>query len=156
MRYPDITKNTSTPTNPPGNHRWFRWKMKTERTAIALSPSMAGRYRMACSRATDTLLGFWSRTALSFIGVRSCTEDAITVTSFRALVDSQHTTRCLVRHLMDWVDYVSKSCGLCLMFDSNTINRIRATPTGRSKLRSKAKRAFLPVSLRTCRFTQSW
>src|SRR4249919_2641226 len=44
IRYPEITKNTSTPTNPPVNSELLRWKNITERTATARNPSTSGRY----------------------------------------------------------------------------------------------------------------
>jgi hypothetical protein len=43
MRYPEITKNTSTPTNPPGKSPGKAWNMTTARTATARRPSMSGR-----------------------------------------------------------------------------------------------------------------
>jgi hypothetical protein len=43
IRYPLITKKTSTPTNPPGSQVALRWKTMTDTTAIALRPSISGR-----------------------------------------------------------------------------------------------------------------
>src|SRR6187402_2806868 len=39
---PDTTKNTSTPRNPPGRTSGAKWKTRTARTAMALSPSIWG------------------------------------------------------------------------------------------------------------------
>lgn len=44
IKYPDITKKTSTPTKPPLNTDIFRWYAKTSSTAMALSPSISARY----------------------------------------------------------------------------------------------------------------
>ena len=43
IRYPEIAKKTSTPTNPPGTRPGKAWKPMTRRTATARSPSMSGR-----------------------------------------------------------------------------------------------------------------
>ena len=45
MRNPEITKNTSTPTNPDLKMLSGKaWKSTTEMTAMARSPSISGRY----------------------------------------------------------------------------------------------------------------
>ena len=44
IKKPEITKNTSTPTNPPWIHSKFIWKRITGITAIALNPSISGLY----------------------------------------------------------------------------------------------------------------
>lgn len=44
IRNPDMTKNISTPINPDGSAVGNAWKIKTDSTAIALRPSMSGRY----------------------------------------------------------------------------------------------------------------
>lgn len=44
IKYPEITKNMSTPINPPGKNYGHAWKIKTIPTAIALSPSMSLLY----------------------------------------------------------------------------------------------------------------
>ena len=43
-RNPEMTKKTSTPTNPPENPGTPAWKKITANTAIALSPSMSALY----------------------------------------------------------------------------------------------------------------
>ncbi len=43
IKKPEMTKNTSTPPKPPVTPKPPTWYSKTARTAIALSPSMAGR-----------------------------------------------------------------------------------------------------------------
>ena len=43
MRKPEMTKNTSTPTKPPGRADGNEWKTTTVTMAIARSPSMSGR-----------------------------------------------------------------------------------------------------------------
>ncbi|WP_235436623.1 hypothetical protein [Arthrobacter sp. RIT-PI-e] len=45
MRYPEITKNTSTPMNPPLGHP-SRWSSTTTVTANARRPWMSGRTRV--------------------------------------------------------------------------------------------------------------
>ena len=42
MRYPEITKKTSTPINPPVSISSHAWKITTMPTAIVLGPSMSG------------------------------------------------------------------------------------------------------------------
>jgi hypothetical protein len=44
IRYPEITKKISTPINPPFNKSGKAWKTTTASTAIALRPSISGRY----------------------------------------------------------------------------------------------------------------
>ena len=44
IRYPLITKNTSTPTNPPLNNSNPAWNKMTGRTARARKPSISARY----------------------------------------------------------------------------------------------------------------
>lgn len=44
IRNPEITKNTSTPTNPPESQPRPRWKSTTGMTAKARRPSTSGRY----------------------------------------------------------------------------------------------------------------
>ena len=44
IKKPEITKNISTPINPPTSSVGKAWKQTTQRTAIALKPSMSGRY----------------------------------------------------------------------------------------------------------------
>ena len=44
MRNPEMTKKTSTPTNPPENPGTPAWKKITANTAIARRPSMSARY----------------------------------------------------------------------------------------------------------------
>src|SRR4051794_26516363 len=44
IRNPDMTKNTSTPTKPPGMMVGKAWNATTHRTATARSPSMSGRH----------------------------------------------------------------------------------------------------------------
>ena len=43
IKYPEITKNTSTPTKPPGNHRESMWNKITANTATARKPSTNGQ-----------------------------------------------------------------------------------------------------------------
>ena len=42
MTKPEITKKTSTPTNPPENPGTFEWKRTTRSTATARNPSTSG------------------------------------------------------------------------------------------------------------------
>jgi hypothetical protein len=42
IRNPEITKNISTPMNPPDSQLSFMWKVNTESIAMALSPSISG------------------------------------------------------------------------------------------------------------------
>jgi hypothetical protein len=44
IKYPEITKNTSTPINPPVNNYGYAWNMTTIVIAIVLSPSISSRY----------------------------------------------------------------------------------------------------------------
>ncbi|MGF0343673.1 hypothetical protein ACQR3P_08635 [Rhodococcus sp. IEGM1300] len=44
VKYPEITKKISTPMNPDGNSDNPPWNINTSKTAIALKPSMSGRY----------------------------------------------------------------------------------------------------------------
>lgn len=44
IKKPDKTKNTSTPTNPPGIKFGHAWKITTTPTAIALNPSISDLY----------------------------------------------------------------------------------------------------------------
>jgi hypothetical protein len=44
IKYPEITKNTSTPINPPVNNYGYAWNMTTIVIAIVLSPSISGQY----------------------------------------------------------------------------------------------------------------
>src|SRR4029453_4423493 len=44
MRKPENTKNTSTPMKPPGRAFGKAWKFITSITAMALRPSISGRY----------------------------------------------------------------------------------------------------------------
>src|SRR4051812_4900 len=44
IRKPEITKKTSTPTNPPGAATGKAWKFTTSNTATARRPSTSGRY----------------------------------------------------------------------------------------------------------------
>lgn len=46
IKYPEITKKTSTPINPPGKIVGQAWKMTTEMIAIALKPSMSFLYEI--------------------------------------------------------------------------------------------------------------
>ena len=41
IKYPEITKNRSTPTYPKGSQFSFKWKTMTRRTAMPLSPFMS-------------------------------------------------------------------------------------------------------------------
>jgi hypothetical protein len=45
MRYPEMTKNTSTPTNPPGRTDGQKWKTTTATTATARSACMSLRIK---------------------------------------------------------------------------------------------------------------
>jgi hypothetical protein len=49
IKYPEITKKTSTPINPPGNHAGNAWKATTIKTATARSPSISERYCKECA-----------------------------------------------------------------------------------------------------------
>ena len=51
MRKPEIAKNTSTPTKPPGIASGQTWKMTTVSTAIARSAWISGRTRERFSAA---------------------------------------------------------------------------------------------------------
>ena len=44
MRYPEMTKKTSTPMNPPVMNSGKAWKMMTVVMAMVLNPSISGRY----------------------------------------------------------------------------------------------------------------
>jgi len=44
IKYPEITKNTSTPINPPVSNYGYAWNMTTMDIAIVLNPSISGRY----------------------------------------------------------------------------------------------------------------
>ncbi len=44
MRYPEMTKKTSTPMKPPGINSGKPWKIKTIPMAMVLSPSISARY----------------------------------------------------------------------------------------------------------------
>jgi hypothetical protein len=43
IKYPDMTKKTSTPMNPPDKVSGKAWYMITKVTAIVLKPSISGR-----------------------------------------------------------------------------------------------------------------
>lgn len=47
IKYPEITKKTSTPTKPPLNMELLRWYAKTRKTATALNPSISVLYLIA-------------------------------------------------------------------------------------------------------------
>ena len=44
IRNPEITKKTSTPIKPPCIQDKFKWNRMTDKTDIALRPSISGRY----------------------------------------------------------------------------------------------------------------
>ena len=44
IKYPDRTKNISTPRKPPGSQAASMWKIMTAKTANARMPSKSGRY----------------------------------------------------------------------------------------------------------------
>ena len=44
IKNPDITKNTSTPINPPVRDSGYAWKITTKVIANALNPSISGLY----------------------------------------------------------------------------------------------------------------
>ncbi|CAM5739042.1 hypothetical protein SMICM304S_10892 [Streptomyces microflavus] len=54
IRYPEMTKKTSTPMNPPARPGISAWKARTARTATARSPSMSGRNADRCGLGPDS------------------------------------------------------------------------------------------------------
>ncbi|BBH52774.1 hypothetical protein JCM31447_12170 [Fluviispira sanaruensis] len=44
IKKPEMTKNISTPMNPPGFNTGKKWNKTTDSTAIARNPSISGRY----------------------------------------------------------------------------------------------------------------